>query len=165
MQVHPLQDATWTHLWRSGSGTGRSWGCTPGFHQHTRTGRTPPRFHRRLPHIRHWAVHIRSHLEKGTQIKWNMRLVPDSSLFYQLCQGQERLLEMRRSSGSNQSPLTLLGKGSLWANCTIWPIWENHANVRQRSWIPRLVLRNSLGLWKHSTHPLTSSYAFPEFSA
>lgn len=45
--------ATVTHLQRPGSGTARSWGCTPGFRQHTHTGRTLLHFHRRLHHTLH----------------------------------------------------------------------------------------------------------------
>ena len=70
-----------TYPWRAGSGTARSWGCTPGFRQRTHTGRTLLHFHRRLHHTRHWAAHIRSHLEKGAQIKLDVFLTPDHACF------------------------------------------------------------------------------------
>ena len=70
-----------TYPWRAGSGTAQSWGCTPGFRQRTHTGRTLLHFHRRLHHTRHWAAHIRSHLEKGAQIKSDVFLTPDHAFF------------------------------------------------------------------------------------
>lgn len=49
--------------------------------QRTHTGRTLLHIFWRLHHTRHWAAHIRSHLEKGAQIKSDVFLTPDHACF------------------------------------------------------------------------------------
>lgn len=105
----PLHRGPVTYPRGPGSGTARSWGCTPGFRPRTHTGRSLPRFHKRLRHTRRWAVHIRSHLEKGAQTKSNGGLSPLLDL---LCRGWWHWLRARTPS-EQSSPAAPQGRAVL----------------------------------------------------
>lgn len=128
------REATVTYLLRPGSGTARSWGCIPGSHRHTHIGRTLPRFHRRLHHTPHWAARIRSHLEKGAQIKSEVCLTPDSSVLPAV-PGLVVAYGHKWSPGSNQTLLLFWGRGSWRLGCTVWTCvkgpWKHKASKFQ----------------------------------
>lgn len=153
-----------TYPWRAGSGTARSWGCTPGFRQRTHTGRTLLHFHRRLHHTRHWAAHIRSHLEKGAQIKSDVFLTPDHACFTSCAMTSGVCWSKVTPPPQEQSnPSALGGRGSQRQGCKLWFVWQNNENTKQGLQTPFPVLRNNSKLYsKHCVYTLFN-FHFPDF--